>query len=163
MERVIIGIDPGLANTGYGIVSFSSNRFKCLCYGSITTQSDSDHGKRLLKIFDELKSLIKKYKPSEAGIETLYFAKNVTSALAVSEARGVAILALYSNNIADIGEYAPNTIKKTVTGISQATKSQVQDATKLLLGLSERPEPNHAADALAAAIAKAHIGTVEYV
>ena len=72
-------------------------------------------------------------------------------------------MALYSNNIADIGEYAPNTIKKTVTGISQATKSQVQDATKLLLGLSERPEPNHAADALAAAIAKAHIGTVEYV
>ena len=162
MERIIIGLDPGLANTGYGILSFSSNRFSCLSYGCITTKAEDAHGKRLLHIYDSLVSLIKEYKPKEAGIETLYFAKNVTSALSVSEARGVAILALSSNDIFDVGEYAPNAIKKAVTGIAQATKVQVQDATKLLLGLSVRPNPNHAADALAAAIAKINIG-VGYV
>ena len=148
MERIIIGLDPGLANTGYGILSFSSNRFSCLSYGCITTQAEDAHGKRLLHIYDSLVSLIKEYKPKEAGIETLYFAKNVTSAL--------------SNGIFDVEEYAPNAIKKAVTGIAQATKVQVQDATKLLLGLSVRPNPNHAADALAAAIAKINIG-VGYV
>lgn len=162
MERIIIGLDPGLANTGYGILSFSSNRFTCLSYGCITTKAEVAHGKRLLQIYSELIALIKEYKPQEAGIETLYFAKNVTSALSVSEARGVAILALSASNLFDVGEYAPNAIKKAVTGIAQASKGQVQDATKLLLGLCKRPEPNHAADALAAAIAKVNIG-VSYV
>lgn len=162
MERIIIGIDPGLANTGYGILSFSSNRFCCLSYGSITTKGSEAHGKRLLHIYNELITLIKEYKPLEAGIETLYFSKNVSSALSVSEARGVAILALSCSDVFDVGEYAPNAIKKAVTGIAQATKIQVQDATKLLLGLSKRPEPNHAADALAVAIAKVNIG-VGYV
>ena len=162
MERIIIGLDPGLANTGYGILSFSSNRFSCVSYGCITTKAEDEHAKRLLYIYNQLISLIKEYNPREAGIETLYFAKNVSSALSVSEARGVAILALSSSDIFDIGEYAPNAIKKAVTGIAQASKMQVQDATKLLLGLSKRPAPNHAADALAAAIAKVNIG-VGYV
>ena len=162
MERIVIGLDPGLANTGYGFLSFSSNRFVCLSYGCITTKAEDSHGKRLLHIYNELLSLVKEYKPQEAGIETLYFAKNVTSALSVSEARGVAILALSSSGIFDVGEYAPNAIKKAVTGIAQASKMQVQDATKMLLGLSKRPSPNHAADALAAAIAKINIG-VGYV
>jgi len=76
-ERLIMGIDPGLANTGYGIISFSSNRFKMLSYGAITTEAKELHGFRLLHIYDEIVSLIKEYRPSEAGIETLYFAKNV--------------------------------------------------------------------------------------
>ena len=107
-------------------------------------------------------ALIKEYRPQEVGIETLYFAKNVSSALSVSEARGVSILALSASDIFDVGEYAPNAIKKAVTGIAQASKVQVQEATKLLLGLSQIPRPNHAADALAAAIAKVNIG-VGYV
>lgn len=159
-ERIIIGIDPGLANTGYGVISFSNNRFKMLVYGAITTEASSLHGYRLLHIYDELVSLIKEYSPTEAGIETLYFAKNVTSALSVSEARGVVMLALFSEHVVNVGEYTPNTIKKTVTGIAQATKDQVQEATRLLLGLSKKPTPNHAADALAAAIAKANIGEI---
>jgi crossover junction endodeoxyribonuclease ruvC len=161
-ERLIIGIDPGLANTGYGILSFSGNRFKMLSCGVITTEASSLHGYRLLHIYNELTSLLKEYRPTEAGIETLYFAKNVTSALSVSEARGVVILALFSEHVVDVGEYTPNTIKKAVTGIAQATKDQVQEATRILLGLEKKPKPNHAADALAAAIAKANIGT-DYV
>ena len=161
-ERLIIGIDPGLANTGYGVLSFSGNRFKMLSYGAITTEANSLHGYRLLHIYNELTSLLKEYRPTEAGIETLYFAKNVTSALSVSEARGVVILALFSEHVVDVGEYTPNTIKKAVTGIAQATKDQVQEATRIFLGLEKKPKPNHAADALAAAIAKANIGT-DYV
>lgn len=159
-ERLIIGIDPGLANTGYGVLSFSNNRFRMLSYGAITTEANTLHGYRLLHIYDEIISLLKEYKPTEAGIETLYFAKNVTSALSVSEARGVVMLALFSEHIVDVGEYTPNTIKKAVTGIAQATKEQVQEATRILLGLEKRPKPNHAADALAAAIAKANIGEI---
>ena len=162
MERVIVGIDPGLANTGYGLISFERNRFKIISYGTIKTDSNIFHGERLMLIYNELVEILKKYKPNEAGIESLYFAKNVTSALSVSEARGVSILALYLNGIKDIGEYAPNAIKKAVTGIASATKEQVQDGVKLLLGLSSRPRPDHAADALAVAIAKANIG-VGYV
>lgn len=157
-ERLIIGIDPGLANTGYGVLSFSGNRFKMLSYGAITTEANSLHGYRLLHIYNELTSLLKEYRPTEAGIETLYFAKNVTSALSVSEARGVVMLALFSEHVVDVGEYTPNTIKKAVTGIAQATKDQVQEATRIFLGLEKKPKPNHAADALAAAIAKANIG-----
>lgn len=159
-ERLIVGIDPGLANTGYGVLSFSKNRFKMISYGTITTKASSLHGYRLLHIYDELTSLIKEYRPTEAGIETLYFAKNVTSALSVSEARGVVMLALFSEHVVDVGEYTPNTVKKAVTGIAQATKEQVQEATRILLGLSKKPTPNHAADALAIAIAKANIGDV---
>ena len=159
-ERLMIGIDPGLANTGYGVISFCNNRFKMLVYGAITTEANSLHGYRLLRIYDEVISLIKEYRPTEAGIETLYFAKNVTSALSVSEARGVVMLALFSEHVVNVGEYSPNTIKKAVTGIAQATKEQVQEATRILLGLSKKPTPNHAADALAAAIAKANIGEI---
>ena len=130
-ERLIIGIDPGLANTGYGVLSFSGNRFKMLSYGAITTEANSLHGYRLLHIYNELTSLLKEYRPTEAGIETLYFAKNVTSALSVSEARGVVMLALFSEHVVDVGEYTPNTIKKAVTGIAQATKDQVQEATRI--------------------------------
>lgn len=158
MERVIIGLDPGLANTGYGLISFEKSRFKMICYGTIKTNANVFHGERLTCIYNELIDVLKKYQPNEAGIESLYFAKNVTSALSVSEARGVSILALYLNRIKDIGEYAPNAIKKAVTGIASATKEQVQDGVKLLLGLSSRPRPDHAADALAVAIAKANIG-----
>lgn len=156
-----MGIDPGLANTGYGIISFSSNRFKCVRYGDIKTNTQMSHSERLFHIYTKLMELLSEYQILEAGIETLYFAKNVTSALAVSEARGVAILAMHSSGIKDIGEYAPNTIKKAVTGIAQANKVQVQEATKLLLGLDEKPQPNHAADALAAAIAKVNIGNFQ--
>lgn len=155
----VIGIDPGLANTGYGIIEFSQNKFKCIEYGSITTASDKPQGERLLIIFNKISELVKKYKPAEAGIETVYFAKNVTSAITVSEAKGVVLLALAQNGIS-VSEYAPNAIKKAVTGIAQAEKAQVQNAVKIILGLATVPKPDHAADALAAAITKINLGDV---
>ncbi|MGI0517712.1 crossover junction endodeoxyribonuclease RuvC [Treponema denticola] len=159
LRPCVIGIDPGLANTGYGIISFSNNRFECIEYGSISTEPHLLQGMRLLKIFDRVSALIEKYRPKEAGIETLYFAKNATSAMSVSEARGVVLLALAQGGVR-VGEYAPNSIKKAVTGIAQAEKRQVQEAVKLILGLKEIPRPDHAADALAAAITKINLGDV---
>lgn len=155
----VIGIDPGLRNTGYGIISFSKNKFLCFEFGTIKTNPELSQGERLLIIFDKITSIVKKYNPSEAGIETLYFAKNVTSAMGVSEARGVVLLALAQNGVR-VSEYAPNTIKKAVTGIATAEKQQVQEAVKLILGLNKIPETDHAADALAAAITKINIGDI---
>ena len=109
-------------------------------------------GERLLIIFDKISALIKKYKPCEAGIETLYFAKNVSSAMGVSEARGVVLLSLAQMGVR-VFEHAPNTIKKAVTGIATAEKRQVQEAVKLLLGLHKIPETDHAA-----AITKINLG-----
>lgn len=158
-KNVVIGIDPGISNTGYGLVSFSANKFKHITHGTITTDNKKTQGERLLQIFNGISELIDIYKPSEAGIETLYFAKNVTSALNVSEARGVIFLALANSGVC-VSEYAPNTIKKAVTGIALAEKKQVQEAVKLLLGLKEIPKPDHAADALAAAITKINLNGI---
>lgn len=150
-ERFVMGIDPGLASTGYGIIAVRGSRLRCVDYGVIHTPPGEAQGNRLLAIFDRLTELITAYRPAAAGIETLYFAKNVTSALAVSQARGVTLLALAQADI-PVFEYAPNAIKKAVTGIAQAEKEQVQLTVKILLGLKAIPQPNHAADALAAAI-----------
>ncbi len=160
MTPCVIGIDPGLANTGYGIITFSKNKFQCLEYGCIKTNSDLTQGARLSIIFDRLSEIIEKYQPKEAGIETLYFAKNVSSAMSVSEARGIVMLALHRGGVR-ISEYAPNSIKKAVTGIAKAEKKQVQECVKLLLGLDKIPKPDHAADALAAAITKINLGDVQ--
>lgn len=160
--NIVMGIDPGIANTGYGIVTYKHNRFKYITHGTITTDCKKTQGERLLQIFNGICSLIDTYKPSEAGIETLYFAKNVTSALSVSEARGVVLLAFANFNIS-VSEYAPNTIKKAVTGVALAEKKQVQEAVKLLLGLKEIPKPDHAADALAAAITKINLNNFKPV
>ncbi len=149
--RMIIGIDPGLASTGYGLITAAGSRMRCVDYGVISTEASLAQGERLLIIFDRLTALLKTYQPAAAGIETLYFAKNVTSALSVSEARGVTLLALTQAGI-PIFQYAPNAIKKAVTGIAQAEKQQVQLTVQLLLGLKTIPRPDHAADALAAAI-----------
>ncbi len=155
----VIGIDPGLANTGYGIISYSQNRFSCIEYGAIVTPPDMTQGERLLHIFDEVSALLKRFKPAEAGIENVYFGKNVTSAITVSQARGVVLLAL-AQHMVRVSEYAPNAIKKAVTGIALAEKRQVQEAVKIILGLPKIPKPDHAADALAAAITKINLGDV---
>ena len=149
--QIIIGIDPGLAATGYGIIAVAGSRMRCIDYGVIQTEAGQAQGNRLLIVFDRLSELIHTYRPIAAGIETLYFAKNVTSALSVSEARGVALLALAQAGV-PVFQYAPNAIKKAVTGIAQAEKQQVQLTVQLLLGLKAIPKPDHAADALAAAI-----------
>ncbi|CEM61994.1 crossover junction endodeoxyribonuclease RuvC [Treponema phagedenis] len=154
-EKIIVGIDPGLASAGYGVVAQSGSRLRCLTYGVIQTKPENTQGERLAIIFDSIGGVLKEFTPDAAGIETLYFAKNVTNGLSVAEARGVILLAFAQWQI-PVREYAPNAIKKTVTGIAQANKHQVQESVKILLGLKTAPTPDHAADALAAAITAAH-------
>lgn len=151
LGRTIMGIDPGLASTGYGIITVTGSRMRCAGYGVITTEAGEVQGSRLLIIFDRISELIRTHRPDAAGIEALYFAKNVTSALSVSEARGVTLLAFAQAGI-PVFQYAPNAIKKAVTGIAKAEKQQVQLTVQLLLGLKTLPQPDHAADALAAAV-----------
>lgn len=151
----VIGIDPGLANTGWGIIESDGIRFNYLKHGTITTKNDVPSTIRLKSIYDQLTEIIDEFKPRGAGIETLYFAKNVSSALPVAQARGVQLLALGNRGIIT-GEYTPIEIKQSVVGNGRGTKKQVQDMVKLLLKLKEIPKPDHAADALAAAICHVH-------
>lgn len=157
--RRVLGIDPGLANTGFGVVDFCDGRYRMVSYGCITTKSDRPHGERLLTIYSRLCALIAEFEPDEAGMETLYFARNVSSAMGVAEARGVVTLCLAQHNI-PLGEYTPNQIKQAVTGTASADKALVERYVKILLALECEPKPDHAADALAGAITHLHYGAV---
>lgn len=148
---LILGIDPGLASTGWGVIDSDGTRFRLISYGCIETDSKQNHSLRLLEIYNKILAVINEFKPDQASMETLYFAKNVTSALGVSEARGVVSLCLAQNAI-PLTEYSPNTIKQSVSGTATADKSLVKRCVKMLLGLQEIPKPDHAADAIAAAI-----------
>jgi len=152
--RTIIGIDPGLASVGYGLVTVSQGgQLRHLAHGCITTLSSSPSEERLKAIFDEINSIISLYRPDACGIEDLFFFRNVSSALPVAEARGVIKLAF---RLAEdpLAEFSPNAIKKAVTGTARADKFQVQEMVRILLGLPKIPSPDHAADALAAAICR---------
>ena len=153
--RRILGIDPGFASTGWGIIDVCGNRYRHVAHGTIETSSKTPHQLRLLEIYNRMEALVLEYKPAEAGMESLYFAKNVTSAMAVSEARGVVILCLAQNAVA-LSEFSPLSIKQCVVGSARAEKKHIQEYVKLLLGLDEIPKPDHAADALAAAITYVH-------
>ena len=157
--RRIIGIDPGLASTGWGVIDYAQNRFSLVKYGVIETPAREIHGVRLLKIFNSLNSILDEYSPTESAMETLYFAKNVTSAMGVSEARGVATLCLAIRGI-PLCEYKPNQIKQAVTGTAAADKALVERCVKMLLGLKAEPKPDHAADALAGAITHVNFNSI---
>ena len=153
--RRILGIDPGLANTGFGVVDFCNGRYRMVSYGCITTGADEPHGQRLLTIYNRLCAVIDEFRPTEAGMETLYFAKNAKSAMGVSEARGVVTLCLAQHCI-ELGEYRPVQIKQAVTGSQNADKELVERYVQIILGLEPLPKPDHAADALAGAITHLH-------
>lgn len=153
--RRVLGIDPGLANTGFGVVDFVNGRYRMVSYGCITTKADEPHGQRLMKIYSNLCAVIDEFRPDEAGMETLFFAKNASSAMSVAEARGVVTLCLAQHGI-KLGEYQPNQIKQAVTGTTKADKVLVEKYVKILLGLEVEPKPDHAADALAGAITHLH-------
>ena len=158
-SRRIIGIDPGLASTGWGILDSVNGKIKYLDHGVIVTKADTPRADRLFFILQYIRDLLKKYKPREAAIETLYFGKNVSSAIPVAEARGVISAAIAEKGIF-LHEFTPNAIKQGVTGVSSADKKQVQEMVKLILGLEKVPKPDHAADALAAAICAINRGTL---
>lgn len=150
-RTVALGIDPGLANTGWGIVEREGSRLRCLAYGCISTAADMELSLRLKKIHDQVTAVIERYEPTCVGIETIWFGQNITAAFATGQARGAALVAC-ANAALSVGEYTPTNIKGTVVGSGHADKRQVQYMMKQLLGLEKEPQPDHAADALAAAV-----------
>ncbi len=146
----ILGVDPGTATTGYGIIKKEKNGFVCLDYGIIATNPKHRQEKRLKEIYIKLGCVIKKYKPDLMSVEKLYFFKNPKTALPVSEARGIIILLGAQHNV-PVKEITPLQVKMGVCGYGKATKKQVQEIVKKVLKLKETPKPDDAADALAAA------------
>ncbi len=147
---IIIGIDPGTATTGFGVVKTGKN-LKCLAYGLIQTEPTLETGERLKKINNKLNKLIKKYKPAALAVESLYFFKNIKTALPVSQAKGVILLTAAQKKI-PVHEFTPLQAKMTVAGYGKAEKKQVQEMIKIILNLKKVPKPDDAADALAVAI-----------
>ncbi len=155
MKKRIMGIDPGLAHTGFGIIDAIDGRLRLVSYGVIETKSDTDHSIRLLSIYNRLLAVIDEFRPDEAEMETLYFSRNTSSAMAVAEAKGVITLCLAQQNI-PVYMYTPNQIKFSVTGTQSADKDTIEQYVKILLNLRVAPKPDHAADALAGAITHFH-------
>lgn len=151
MDRIILGIDPGLANTGWGVVEQSGSAVRCIAYGCVSTRRNDDLTQRLLKIHDQISAVVARFRPRCVGIETVWFGQNITAAFATGQARGAALVACAQQGMA-VGEFAPSQIKMAVVGNGAATKEQVQYMVQRILGLEEPPQPDHAADALAAAI-----------
>ncbi|WP_031516090.1 crossover junction endodeoxyribonuclease RuvC [Desulfofalx alkaliphila] len=152
---IIMGVDPGTAITGYGLVYYSRNRFKLVDCGVIRTQSTLPLYKRLSTLYSDLTALINEFKPQQYAVEELFFNKNTRTALAVGHARGVALLAGAKVGL-DVFEYTPLQVKQAVVGHGRAQKHQVQYMVKEILKLPAVPKPDDAADALAVAICHAH-------
>jgi crossover junction endodeoxyribonuclease RuvC len=153
--RVILGFDPGTASTGFGVVSVFGNRLRTVEYGVIETPAGAPPEQRLETIFVEARELLVKHRPDATAIESLFFNANVRTALAVGQARGVILLAC-SQARCGVFEYTPQQIKQGVVGYGKAEKSQVMEMVRVLLGLTQVPRPDHAADALGVAICHAN-------
>ena len=147
----ILGIDPGYAILGYGIVDVEGNHFKMVEYGAVTTEADMSMPDRLKVLYNGLMDIIDRYNPDEAAIEELFFNTNNKTAILVGQARGVAILACANSGV-EIYEYTPLQIKQYLSGYGRADKKQIQQMVKIMLNLREIPKPDDAADGLAAAI-----------
>lgn len=150
-DRIIMGIDPGLANTGWGIVHQCGSLLECIAYGCISTSRSLDLSMRLLKIHDQIAAISDKYSPQCVGIETVWFGQNITAAFGTGQARGAALVACAKVGL-EVGEFTPNQIKMSVVGQGHAEKEQVQYMVQKILKLDHVPKPDHSADALAAAI-----------
>lgn len=151
----IIGIDPGTATTGFSIIEVDKKTFKLLDYGYICTNKSDCQSSRLNQIAEDLDELIKKWRPHRAGIEKLFFNKNIKTAIAVAEARGVITQRLAKEDI-DIHEFGPTEIKSAICGNGRADKKAVQKMVQLIMSLQEIPKPDDVADAIAVAITCAH-------
>ncbi len=152
---IILGIDPGYAIVGFGIIKYENNRFTVLDFGAITTPAGMEFSERLKAVYEDLSYLLQKYKPDAMAIEKLFFNTNKKTAVDVAQARGVILLAAKMHG-ADCFEYTPLQVKQSVVGYGRAEKKQVQEMTRHLLGLSAVPKPDDTADALAMAICHAH-------
>ncbi|HHW10658.1 MAG TPA: crossover junction endodeoxyribonuclease RuvC [Firmicutes bacterium] len=151
---LIIGLDPGLAATGWGVIDARNHRhLRLVNYGCIRTKAGRPAAERLYKLYTELRQIITAYKPAEAALEQLFFNRNVTSALAVGEARGAVLVCLAEAGLL-VHEYTPLQVKLSLTGNGRAEKEQVGFMVRVLLHMREMPQPDHAADALALAICR---------
>ncbi len=157
--RIALGIDPGTAIVGYAVVMAQGNQLKMLTCDVITTSSKMLLAQRLQCIYEGLSQVIATYKPNEAAMEELFFAKNARTAMTVGHARGVAMLALANGGLS-VAEYTPKQVKQAVTGYGGADKNQVGEMVRILLSLKAIPKPDDAADA--AAVAICHLNTAPY-
>ncbi|MBU1291193.1 crossover junction endodeoxyribonuclease RuvC [bacterium] len=152
---IILGIDPGLNNTGYGLIRYEKKKIELVDYGCILTYKKDTFGLRIKTIYYKIKELIEKHNPHEVVIEEIFFNKNVRSALTVSKVHGMVAITVALMGL-ELYEYTPLQIKQATVGNGRAEKHQVQSMVKVLLNLSEIPQPDHAADALAVAICHIH-------
>jgi crossover junction endodeoxyribonuclease RuvC len=148
---LVLGVDPGIATTGYGFVREAGSGLEAVAYGVITTPAHMPVPERLQTIYHELIRLVHAHQPFSVAVEQLFFGRNVTTAIAVGQARGVVLLALAECGLA-VAEYKPSEVKQAVSGYGNADKGQVQEMVRVLLGLEHIPRPDDAADALAVAI-----------
>ena len=148
---LILGIDPGTATTGYGLIEEKGGMLSLIDYGVILTGAKLPLEQRLEKIYDQLEDIIEEYNPDEIAVEELFFSNNAKTAMSVGQARGVILLATQKAGV-PVSEYTPNQVKNGICGYGGADKKQVQKMVQILLKLSETPEPDDAADALAIAI-----------
>ena len=151
----VLGIDPGYAIVGWGVVEYTSNRFAPIGYGAVITEKDTPFEQRLVEIYESVFDICKRYQPEALSIEKLYYQHNQTTVIGVAEARGVILLAAAQAGL-PIYEYTPMQVKQAVTGYGKAVKKQVQEMTRMLLSLPAVPKPDDTADALAMAITFCH-------
>lgn len=152
---VVLGIDPGYAIVGWGVIEYNGNSYRPKAFGAITTDAGTDFNTRLKIIYDDMMTILSKSKPDAVAIEKLYFTTNVTTAILVAQARGVILLACEQCGV-KVYEYTPLQVKVAVTGYGKARKPQVMEMTRRLLHLKEVPKPDDTADALAIAITHTH-------
>ena len=148
---IVLGLDPGYAIVGYGAIDTNKGKHKLLCYGAITTPAGMEMSRRLLEIARDMRTLLDTVKPDMVAVEELFFNNNITTAIDVSMARGVILLAAQKCGV-DIYEYTPLEVKSSVVGYGRAEKQQVQYMVRLMLNLNETPKPDDTADALALAL-----------
>lgn len=158
----IIGIDPGIAIVGFGIIEKQGSKLRPIQYGCIRTEAHTSEPLRLKQIYDAMTSLIQQYQPEVMAVEKLFFNRNVTTAFSVGQARGVIVLSAEEASI-PVYEYTPLQVKQSVVGYGQAEKRQIQEMVKLLLGLPKAPKPDDVADALGIAITHAHSAQIQYL
>lgn len=154
---VILGIDPGYAIVGWGVIEYVGSRFKVLGYGSVETEAHTPTEERLVKINEGIRQLVERYHPDVMAVEELFFNTNITTGIKVAEARGVIIMKACSMGV-KIAEYTPLQVKQAVVGYGRAEKKQVISMVTMLLGLEKPPKPDDTADALAIAVCHAHCG-----
>lgn len=154
---IILGIDPGIAIVGWGVIEYNQNRFRTIAYGAVTTDAGIDVEVRLQTVYHELCEIIDCYKPDAMAVEELFFNTNITTGIAVAEARGVILLAAIEHGV-PISEYTPLQVKSAIVGYGRADKKQVMTMVTSLLRLKSVPKPDDTADALAIAVCHAHTG-----